>query len=77
MPPVGFEPTVAAGERPQTYVLDRAATGTGSISSSSNNKKSKMFLCKFQPYPPSSYLFAFFVFQTDPLVTESFNLLLV
>ena len=29
MPPVGFEPTVSAGERPQTYALDRAATGTG------------------------------------------------
>ena len=24
-----FEPTISAGERPQTYVLDRAATGTG------------------------------------------------
>ena len=31
LPPVGFEPTISAGERPQTYVLDRAATGTGSI----------------------------------------------
>ena len=29
MPPVGFEPTFSAGERPQTYALDRAATGTG------------------------------------------------
>jgi hypothetical protein len=29
MPPVRFEPTVSAGERPQTYTLDRAATGTG------------------------------------------------
>jgi len=29
MPPVGFEPTISAGERPQTYVLDRAAIGTG------------------------------------------------
>ena len=29
MPPVGFEPTIWAGERPKTYVLDRAATGTG------------------------------------------------
>ena len=29
MPPVGFEPTVSAGERPQTNALDRAATGTG------------------------------------------------
>ena len=24
---VGFEPTISAGERPQTYALDRAATG--------------------------------------------------
>ena len=29
MPPVGFEPTISAGERPQTYALDREATGTG------------------------------------------------
>ena len=29
MPPVGFEPTISAGERPQIYALDRAATGTG------------------------------------------------
>jgi hypothetical protein len=29
MPPVGLEPTTPAGERTQTHVLDRAATGTG------------------------------------------------
>jgi len=29
MPPVGFEHTILAGERPQTYALDGAATGTG------------------------------------------------
>ena len=29
MTPVGFEPTISAGKRPQTYALDRAATGTG------------------------------------------------
>ena len=28
MPQVGFEPTISAGERPQIYALDRAATGT-------------------------------------------------
>jgi hypothetical protein len=28
-PPVRFEPTVSAGERPKTYALDRAANGTG------------------------------------------------
>ena len=33
MPPVGFEPTISPGEWPQTYALDRAATGTGSIKS--------------------------------------------
>ena len=30
MPPVWFEPTISAWERPQSYALDRAATGTGS-----------------------------------------------
>jgi hypothetical protein len=29
MPPMGFEPTIPASERPQTYFLDRAATGIG------------------------------------------------
>jgi len=31
MPPVGFEPTISAGERPQTYALGRAATGIGNF----------------------------------------------
>jgi hypothetical protein len=30
MPPVGFEPAIPASERPQTHILDRAATGIGS-----------------------------------------------
>ena len=29
--PAGFEPTILAGERPQTYALDREATGTGTL----------------------------------------------
>jgi len=29
MPAVGFELTISAGERPKTYALDRAVTGTG------------------------------------------------
>jgi hypothetical protein len=29
MLPVGFETTISAGERPKTYALDRADTGTG------------------------------------------------
>ena len=28
MPAVGFGPTISADERPKTYALDRAATGT-------------------------------------------------
>ena len=32
MLPVGFEPTILAGERPQTYALDPAATGTDEVS---------------------------------------------
>ena len=31
MPPVGFETTISAGEPPQTYALDCAATGNGKI----------------------------------------------
>jgi hypothetical protein len=30
MPPVGLKPTIAVGERPWTYALDRAAIGTDS-----------------------------------------------
>jgi hypothetical protein len=29
----GFEPAIPASERPQTYVLDRAATGIGEVDS--------------------------------------------
>ena len=39
MPPVEFEPTISAGERPQTYALDRAATGTGNNNNNNNNKE--------------------------------------
>ena len=31
MAPVGFEPTISAGERPQTYALNRASTGTHKV----------------------------------------------
>ena len=36
MSAVGFEPTILAGERPQTYALDRAATGTGAVATHSH-----------------------------------------
>jgi hypothetical protein len=31
MPPVGFESTISAGERPKTYASYRAATVTGQL----------------------------------------------
>ena len=37
MPPVGFEPTISPSERPQTYALDREATGTRVPNSSMHN----------------------------------------
>jgi hypothetical protein len=33
MPPVEFEPTISAGERPQNYALDRAAMGPAQFAS--------------------------------------------
>jgi len=36
MPPVGFEPTISAGERPQTYALDRAGGHWGRLEQNVN-----------------------------------------
>jgi hypothetical protein len=50
MPPEGFEPTVSAGERPQTYDLDRAVTGTSvpqNYQSQKENEIVRKFLAKF------------------------------
>ena len=43
-PPAGFEPTIPAGEWPQTEVLDRSATGTDEITF----RKRKMANCRFR-----------------------------
>jgi len=40
MPPVGYKPTISAGERPKTFALDRAATGTGFLQEYRNKVKS-------------------------------------
>ena len=52
MPPVGFEPTISAGERPQTYALDRAATGTGTTTTTTttNNNNNNNNNQKIMPY---------------------------
>ena len=46
MPPVGFEPTISAGERPQTYALDRATTGIGIYSV----YKDKLQICSLNQF---------------------------
>ena len=38
MPPVGFEPTISAGQRPKTYALDRAATSPKSYTCKCKSK---------------------------------------
>ena len=54
MAPVGFEPTISAGELPQTWALDRAATGTGT-KVCLHNQKPWLFVLhntgKFIKYP--------------------------
>ena len=40
MPPAGFEPIISVVERPQTYALDRAATGTCGIIIITNHNQS-------------------------------------
>jgi hypothetical protein len=44
MPPVGFEPTIAAGERPQPYALVRTATGTGILCRTKHIAADKMVM---------------------------------
>jgi hypothetical protein len=53
MPPAGFESTISAAERPQTYALDRVGTGIGPFAFA--NMKQQMFNCltklnAFHPY---------------------------
>ena len=47
MPPVGFEPTISGGERPQTYASDRAATGTGTQKTTPELLSYNLFLVLF------------------------------
>ena len=40
MPPDGFEPAIAASERPPTHALDQAATGIGNNATQSHQNDS-------------------------------------
>jgi hypothetical protein len=50
MTPVGFEPTIPANARPQTYALDRAAAGIGD-----NKKYGALFLIVNSEFGFQSY----------------------
>jgi hypothetical protein len=57
MPPVGFEPTIPAGERPKTHALDRAATaGTGNNKNINQNRELPACAQTTQIYAPLCYL---------------------
>jgi hypothetical protein len=47
MPPVGFEPLIPASARPQTYALDRAATGIGVITTVRRENRINLNKCNF------------------------------
>jgi hypothetical protein len=49
MPPAGFEPTISAGERPQTHALDCAVTGTDTEGLLSKNVKIKIHISIILP----------------------------
>jgi hypothetical protein len=44
MPPVGFKPKIAVGERQQTYALDRAATGTRARTHARTNTHTHIYI---------------------------------
>jgi hypothetical protein len=46
MPPVGLEPTISADQLPQSYALDRAATGTGLGSIAGGNFSTNFTTCE-------------------------------
>ena len=82
MPPVGFEPTISSSERPQTYALDRAATGTGNCESTPYEIFFHLlllhfivleyFITRYHGYSNISYLFIYLWFILPiPVVVRS------
>ena len=47
--PLGFEPTISAGEQSHTYALDRSATGTGKVHTRNTHRQ-------FAPTPTPIFL---------------------
>ena len=57
MPPVGFEPTISADERPHTHALDCAATGTGNFKLIPYSINKLLYVIIYYDLPVSKVLF--------------------
>jgi len=57
MSPVGCEPIISEGERPQTYALDRAATATGGVYSSLSKFSSEILIYNFEYLSSGRFIF--------------------
>jgi hypothetical protein len=64
--PVGLKPTISAGDQPQTYVLDRSATGTGNtkylilwIKTDTSNMDISVLSCNLSVFLSPLVLFSF------------------
>ena len=69
MPPVGFDPTISAGERPQTYALDRAANETGFCRLIVQNNRYRLKLPKAVSYQISSeFCWRFLTYTETPFM---------
>jgi len=66
MPPVGFEPTTPAGERSETYALDRAATGRSILLTVRNVSEERYTECQ-----STHFMFNAFCPKVVPFVTDN------
>ena len=76
MPPVEFEPTISAGERPKTYALDRAATGIGNAGKWGDIFRIQCGVNFLQPHLSSSDNFSLHACSTFINMTVKHNNLL-
>jgi len=68
MPQVGFEPTISAGERPQTYALDRAAIWNGNNNNNNNNNNN--FIINLSSGPQSEHSLQLLAYRLNPNPTQ-------
>jgi len=74
LPPAGFEPTISAGERPQTYALDRAAAGTRKMCCVNSQRKSQQDATMYENFIISYLYEAQHVSGDTPSIIRSLKL---